>query len=58
MYMYKFAERLKELRKERNLSLIQLNKKLNIAISTLSRWENGKTDITGEKLILLAEFLV
>lgn len=54
--MYKFSERFRELRKERKISLIALSKELNIAISTLSRWENGKTDITGENLIALAQY--
>ncbi len=54
--MKKFSERFKELRKDRKVSLIKLSSELNIAISTLSRWENGKTDITGENLILLAQY--
>ena len=37
----KFAERLKDLRKENNLSTIQLGNALGVGDSTISRWENG-----------------
>ena len=36
-----FCERLKDLRKENNLSTIQLGKILGVGDSTISRWENG-----------------
>lgn len=39
--MNKFAERLKELRIENNLTTIQLSKELGVGDSTISRWENG-----------------
>jgi len=36
-----FRERFKELRKEKNLSAVQLGKILNVSDSTIIRWENG-----------------
>lgn len=36
-----FCERLKDLRKENNLSTMQLAKILGVGDSTISRWENG-----------------
>jgi len=35
-----FAKRLKELRKEKNLSHTQLAKKLDVSNAAISRWEN------------------
>lgn len=37
-----FCERLKELRKEKNLSTVALGKILIVSSSTISRWENGE----------------
>lgn len=39
--MNKFAERLKELRLEHNLTTIQLAKELGVGDSSISRWEKG-----------------
>lgn len=36
----KFCERLKELRKENNLTTTQLGKILGVSNSTITRWEN------------------
>ena len=36
-----FCERFKELRKEKELSTIQLGKILKVSNSTITRWENG-----------------
>lgn len=36
-----FCERLKDLRKENNLSTMQLANVLGVGDSTISRWENG-----------------
>ena len=36
-----FSERLKDLRQEKNLSLDQLGKILNVDHTTISRWEKG-----------------
>jgi len=35
-----FSERLKELRKEKNLSTIELGKIVDVSSSTISRWES------------------
>ncbi len=40
--MTKFAERLRELRTERNISVRELAKALNVSSVAVSRWENKK----------------
>ncbi len=55
-YLKIFAERLFELREEKNLSQVQLSKSLKIAHSSISRWENEKTDIKTSQLIIVANF--
>jgi transcriptional regulator with XRE-family HTH domain len=52
----KFSARLKNLREERGLSLMDLSKEVNISDSSLSRWENEKADVKGVYLISLAKF--
>lgn len=54
--MTKFKERLRELRKERGLSQIQLAEKLGVDFRTISNWENGvrKPDI--DMLVIVADF--
>ena len=52
---YKFAQRLKELRLENKLSMIQLAKLMGITDGSICRWENGKHDIKGEELFKLAQ---
>lgn len=54
--MEKFSNRLKELRKEKNISLSQLAKDLNISKSCLSMYENNKTSPTLDVLIKLADY--
>ncbi len=54
--MYKFSERLKELRLERGLSIQALSKLVDIGVASICRWENGKADIRGEQLCRLADF--
>ena len=51
-----FGKRLKELRKERGLSMKQLSLQVGIADSCISRWENGQTIVNGEQLIIFAKF--
>jgi len=51
-----FGERLRELRQEKNLSLMQLSKKVGISDTTLCRWENNINDIKGEQLVIIATF--
>ena len=50
-----FCERLKELRLEKELSALNLGKKLGVSDSTIIRWENNKADITGENLVNVAK---
>jgi len=54
--MRKFAERFKELRLEKNLSMKELSNKIKISDATISRWENGINDIKGDQLIIVAKF--
>ena len=54
--MDKFAERLKELRRDKNLSCEQLAKAINVTKTSIIRWENSKADIKREYLIELARF--
>lgn len=54
--MRKLGERIKELREEQNLSVQALSRVTSIQASSISRWENGKQDITGDNLIILADF--
>lgn len=51
-----FAERLKELREDKNLSMQDLASKLNLGSSSLCRWENCQADIKGEQLVVVAKF--
>ena len=54
--MNKFPERLKELRIEKNLSIVSLSKEINISSSSLCRWELGQADIKGTQLIILSKY--
>ena len=55
--MNTFAERLKELRQEKGLSIQSLAKEVKIGSSSLCRWENGQADVKGSQLIILAKFV-
>ena len=50
------SERLVELRKERNLSQLELAEALNVSRQSISLWEKGSTTPSLDKLPLLAEF--
>ncbi len=54
--MNKFGQRLRELRKDNNLSMKQLSLKVGIADSCISRWENGQTIVNADQLIIFAKF--
>lgn len=54
--MSKFAERLKELREDKGLSLKQLAKALNISDVALGRWEKGTRIPNIETLEQLSKF--
>ena len=51
-----FSKRLKELRTDKGLSIFALSKLVNISDASICRWENSKTDVKGEQLIILAKF--
>ena len=48
--------RLKELRKEKKLSQKEIAKEMSISVKTLSRWENGESQIKPEKAQQLAKY--
>lgn len=54
--MIKFAERLKELRIEKNLSLMALGKAIGVSDMAISRWETKKRTPNIESLVALAQF--
>lgn len=54
--MEKFAQRLKELRIEKGLSIQSLARQLKIGSSSICRWENQQADVKGTQLVILAKF--
>ena len=56
IFMNEFAQRLKELRQEKNLSIQALSKQVGIGSASLCRWENCLADVKGTQLIILAKF--
>ena len=51
----KFAERLYELRIDKNLSRSELALKLNVSVRLISYWENGKRECDFDMLIQIAD---
>ena len=51
-----FGKRLKSLRKEKDLSIRQLAKLVNIDATCISRWEREITIVNAEQLIIFAKF--
>lgn len=51
-----FAERLKELREEKAISLKELSKAIGVSDVALCRWENGKRVPTIESLVKIATY--
>lgn len=51
-----FAERLKELRLEHNLTQVELAQKTNTSKSVISAWELGQNEPSVSSLISLAKF--
>lgn len=51
-----FAERLKELRQEKGLSIRDLSKEINIGSSCISRWERCVADVKGSQLDVIADY--
>jgi len=54
--MRKFAERLKELREDKELSKLALSKILQVADINIGRWERGEQEITSDNLIKIADY--
>ena len=53
----KFAERLKEIRKENNISQIELAELCNVQQSCVSKWERGLTLPDAEMIVVLSKVL-
>ena len=51
-----FGEKLRELRKDNNLSAKQLAEQLNVRDSTIIRWENGIIEPTISNLYNIAKY--
>lgn len=51
-----FAQRLKELRTEKQLSQMDLARATGISQSAIAKWELSKTEPTASSLIILSEF--
>ncbi|MBE5752928.1 MAG: helix-turn-helix transcriptional regulator [Clostridiales bacterium] len=51
-----FAERLKELRNEKGLSIKDLSTETQIGVASICRWENCKADVKGSQLVVLAKY--
>jgi len=54
--MNKFAERLKYLREEKNLNVVQLSKIVGFSYVAIGRWENKKRIPDIETLIVFAKY--
>ena len=54
--MNKFAERLKELREEKNITISELSKQINISSACISRWEKGLRIPNIDSIIVLCEY--
>ncbi len=54
--MRRFAERLKDLRTDRKLSMKALSVKTGLSTTAICQWENNTTDISSDNLIILAKF--
>lgn len=52
-----FAERLKELRKQANLTQVELAKRLGIGQSSYADWERGRKKPTQENLVKISKVL-
>lgn len=54
--MNQFAERLKELRKEKDLSQNELARQLNISVACINRWEKNLRVPNIDSIILLCKY--
>lgn len=51
-----FGERLKELRKEANITQFQLAQNINMSKMAISHWESGHSEPSIKQLVFLAEY--
>lgn len=51
-----FIKRLKEIRKDKGLSMSELANKIGVSTNTISRWERGERISNLEALVALAKF--
>lgn len=51
-----FIKRLKEMRKDKGLSMSELANKIGVSTNTISRWERGERIPNLEALVALAKF--
>ncbi len=51
-----FADRLLELRKEKNISQATLAKKLGVSLSVICYWETNRSEPTAPNIVKIAEF--
>lgn len=54
--MYKLSERLKELRKQNNISQNALAKQMNLTRATVNAWEMGISCPNAQSLVLLSQY--
>lgn len=54
--MRKLATRVKELRTERGLTMLELEKETGVSRTSIWRWENGLADAKGDELIKLSRY--
>ena len=52
----KFAERLKELRRDKNIGQVELARFIGVSKGTISLWENGLREPTLSNIVSLAKF--
>jgi len=56
MFINKLAERLRELRQEKCISIKELSAKTGISPTAISQWENNKRVANIDSIILLANY--
>lgn len=54
--MRKFAEKLRELRRDKKLTMKGLSEKTGLSTTAICQWENSTTDISSDNLVILAKF--
>lgn len=54
--MEKFSERLRDLRKEKGLSIMQVSQATGLSQTAIVYWENGQRVPNAQAVVVLAEF--